>query len=121
MNRSSKYHSLQWVVEVMPKGQAFFEPISCHGAQRQSLGSHLGVFEAMIVGGYTLDLYCDGPCIKSNPDGSTKVSSYFANNEREARRMAKTAGWKFVFIADDGMEYCYCRDCRHAKAAETAD
>jgi hypothetical protein len=59
----------------------------------------------MIVGGYTMDLYCDAPrCTARNTD-------IYGSSLRDAKREARTKGWSF---SRDGRE-CFCATHKGSK------
>lgn len=52
----------------------------------------------MIVGGYTMDVYCENEdkCVKTNTPGVFRASdSFYGRNERAAFKEARTKGWVF--------------------------
>lgn len=66
-----------------------------------------------LVGGYTLDLYCDtgGDVFGSNCPNRPVTGSLFASfagtNERDCLRQARRAGWLFK----DNNTLSYCPKC----------
>lgn len=65
----------------------------------------------MIVGGYSLHLYCDsGPkCYTWQATGQVRFGDFPGHNERDSRKQAREAGWTFKRV--DGEEKCYCKRC----------
>lgn len=66
----------------------------------------------MIVGGYSLDLYCRFHKASSGPDAGTREhewnrghASFAGHNETDCRKQARKAHWRFV--AGDVL----CPDC----------
>lgn len=53
----------------------------------------------MIVGGYTLDLYCDSeldqPYGTKGHHGGDHAGTFYAQTGKECRRQARAAGWIF--------------------------
>lgn len=70
----------------------------------------------MIVGGYTLELYCDNESVhpkgwldaKSNQKAFGEFTADVANSYSKARKAAKKAGW---VLRRDGT--CVCPYCVH--------
>jgi len=61
----------------------------------------------MIIGCYTLDLYCDGDkCQKIDDCGRTIVAMFQGYDEATCKRVARKKGWLFR------LGKCYCKECR---------
>lgn len=74
----------------------------------------------MIVGGYTLDLYCDGadcPIRKTFHVGTD--AQYFAEHGTTCRKKARRAGW-LLTRSRDGCGLAFCVDCKQDRAAVAA-
>lgn len=69
----------------------------------------------MIVGCYSLDLYCDGgsscPHRKRYHEGAD--AQFTAEHGSTCRKKARNAGW-FLTTGTDGGSVAYCRDCKSA-------
>ena len=66
----------------------------------------------MIVGCYSLDLYCDGPEASAcSPLRSNQPAQFTGQTERDCLRTARRVGWRFT---RDGKAYCR----NHAGAPE---
>lgn len=67
----------------------------------------------MIVGGYSLHLYCDnGPkCLLWPLMGNVSHSEFDGDTERECRKEARKDGWTFKRDRKTGAETCYCKRC----------
>jgi len=64
----------------------------------------------MIVGSYTLELYCDAPAsdpLHARYQGCDGQAEYTAETGAACRRQARIAGWK---LKRDGT--CVCPQCR---------
>ena len=59
----------------------------------------------MIVGGYTLDLYCDAP------DCSNRATGFYGNLKGEAMSQARKSGWTF----NTELRECYCKNHKKGK------
>jgi hypothetical protein len=69
----------------------------------------------MVVGGYSLDLYCDFPDESWDHRGNAQFAGYgradfAAESGPEARAQAKRAGWKI----DRGQMRAICPTCQKA-------
>lgn len=64
----------------------------------------------MIVGGYSLDLYCDN--VDTNRCVKTRAvqNEFFGQSRREVMAAARKVGWSFV----DNRE-AYCPECTKAR------
>jgi hypothetical protein len=68
----------------------------------------------MIVGGYTLDLYCD----VENEQHSYREfpHQFYAQTKQECYREARRCGWTI----NDKTGFCYCPKCKKAKRVEVS-
>jgi hypothetical protein len=69
----------------------------------------------LIVGGYTLDLYCDGPRHRELHPVRTRScdASIGGPTRRDCETQARNMGWK---LKDDK---CFCKRCRQAEREAT--
>lgn len=60
----------------------------------------------MIVGCYSMDLYCDNEACAASNIGFT------GRNRTQATREARQAGWSVKHATDEQTGVCFCPSCR---------
>lgn len=69
----------------------------------------------MIVGGYTLDLYCSNSACRHGKYGSEPAAeTFFSEEGATCRRRARKRGWKFVRAEDGIGKDVLCPECAKA-------